>query len=161
MARRGQSGLIRYAFGTEGRGWRALVTPRTVLLLSAFLAVSTILAVSALSRPGASLKLARTPAPTRQLADGREVSFFRAYVVNRGESEARFTLAARLADGTPVELRGPTGHLALAAGERRQLDFAVLAPSSDGEQRTVLFQLQEDSGSIAASAEALLLPSPE
>ena len=72
MAGRGQPGLIRYSFGTEGRGARALLNPRTLLLAAATLALAAILVVAVQRRPEASLQVALShTAASRLLADGR------------------------------------------------------------------------------------------
>jgi hypothetical protein len=162
MARRGQPGVIRYTFGLEGKGLKALFNLRMALVLFALAGVTTALVLSAVHLPGASLKLTRTAAAPRQLEDGRVVNFFTVYVTNRTAEGGEYLLSAHLKDGSPLEIRGAATELHLAAGERRRLDFALVAPAVP--QRAVLpavFLLRDGRGRVTARAEALITPPQE
>jgi len=157
MAHRGQSGIIRYTFGLEGKGIKALLNLRMGLVLVALAGISTALVLSAIHLPEASLKLTRSTAAPRQLEDGRLVNFFTAYVTNRAAVAGTFTLSAQLADGSPLELRGPTTDVHLASGERRRLDFAVVSPAGPGRAAMpAIFALQNSQGRATARSEALI-----
>lgn len=157
MARRGEPGIIRYTFGLEGKGLNALLNLRMGLVLATLVGVTTALVLAVVHLPGASLKLSRTAAAPRQLEDGRLVNFFTAYVTNRATAAGTFTLSAQLADGSPLEIRGPATDLDLAAGERRRLDFAVVAPASlRPEAAQAAFVLRDNQERVAARAEALI-----
>jgi polyferredoxin len=117
MARLGQPGIIRYTFGLEGKGFKALFNLRMGLVLVALIGVTTALALSTVYLPEASLKLSRTAAAPRQLEDGRLVNFFTAYVTNRATEGRAFTLNAQsggwltardsgVGNGPPVGRRG-------------------------------------------------------
>jgi len=162
MARRGEPGIIRYTFGVEGKGARALFNVRTGLVFFALLGVSAALFLSASHLPGATLKLARSAAASRVLADGRLVNFFTVYVTSRGAETETFTLSARLADGRPLDIRGPTTELRLGSGERRRLDCALVVPSGvQGEKVPAVIMLHDSRGRVAARAEALITLSQE
>jgi hypothetical protein len=91
------------------------------------------------------------------LEDGRLVNFFTAYMTNRSTAAGAFTLRAQLADGSPLEIRGPATDFQLAAGERRRLDFAVVAPASPRPETVpVTFVLRDSQGRVTARAEALI-----
>jgi cytochrome c oxidase accessory protein FixG len=157
MARLGQPGIIRYTFGLEGKGPKALFHLRMGLVLIALLGVSTALVLSAVHLPETSLKLARSVAAPRQLEDGRLVNFFTAYVTNRASAAGVFNLSAQQADGSPLEIRGPKTELRLATGERRRLDFAVVAPAGPRNAAApAIFFLRDSRGRVTARAEALI-----
>jgi cytochrome c oxidase accessory protein FixG len=157
MALRGEPGIIRYTFGLEGKGLKALFNLRMGLVLVALAGVTTALVLSIVQLPGASLKLTRTAAAPRLLEDGRLVNFFTVYVTNRATEAGAFTLDARLTDGSPLEIRGSTPDLHLAAGERRRLDFALVAPAvSPGKSVPAVFALLDSHGRVTARAEALI-----
>jgi hypothetical protein len=151
------AGIIRYTFGLEGKGLKALFNLRMGLVLIALAGVTTALVLSTVHLPGASLKLTRTAAAPRQLEDGRLVNFFTVYVTNRATKAGAFTLNAQLADGSPLEIRGSAPDLHLAAGERRRLDFALVAPAATpGKSVPAVFVLLDSHGRVTARAEALI-----
>jgi len=155
MAMRRQAGIIRYSFGLEGRGLRALLNVRALLLATVFLGLATTIAVSTARHAPATLKIRRSTAAIRALPEGGSAAFFTAYVANRSNRSLRLDLRARLDDGTPVELRGQTRALELAAGERRRIDFAAIHPSGAGEKRLPLnLSLYDTEGNRLATARA-------
>jgi len=161
MAKRGQAGLIRYSFGTEGRGARALLNPRTLLLAGATLIMATILTVAVQGRPEASLQVARSrTAASKLLADGQQATFFNIWVGNRGKINSVYELQARdAADQTPLPLRGAPGGIALAPGANRRFDL-VLLTAPVVERRIVEFVLL-GSGRTLATARVRLDPEKE
>ena len=127
MARRGQPGIIRYTFGLEGRGPRALVNLRVALVATALLALLGILAVAAGERAPLSLKVARSATlMPRPVGSEQAINFFTLHLVNRETAPQQFLVTAQ-SGGTPVELRGPAQPIILEAGEKRRIDIGLLS----------------------------------
>ena len=59
MARRRQTGIIRYTFGLEGRGLIALLNPRMILVLTACAVLTLTMLIMASQRSPLTLALAR------------------------------------------------------------------------------------------------------
>ena len=157
MARRQQAGIIRYTFGLEGLGLRALLNLRMALVGLALIGVTAGLLLAAGQREPVSLKIARSSELLpRSLGNSQRVAnFYSAYLTNRTAD----ALAMRLTLAGPTDdlaLSGPTGLRVFAPGERRRLDFAIqadrqslteprsvdiLATAADGRQlaRSTLF----------------------
>jgi cytochrome c oxidase accessory protein FixG len=127
MARHNQAGIIRYTFGLQGRGLRALLNPRTALLTGACLIVAVALLVAATQRSPLTLKAARHPdlLPQRVATD-RVINFYTAYLVNHSDTSRTVSLSIGAAP-VAVQWRGPAGALQLAAGEHRRIDFGIEA----------------------------------
>lgn len=157
MARRQQPGIIRYTFGTSGRGWRALLNPRLLLVALALLGATAGLTLAVGQRAPVSLKIARSAAAVvRPLPQGQHAVFFAAYLSNRQQSPLLLTLQARSAD-TTLELRGLTGQLQLDGGERTKVEFALVVPALASDQvLDIEFQLLDDRGIILTRADATL-----
>jgi polyferredoxin len=130
MAHRHQAGIIRYTFGLQGRGLRALLNPRMALVAIACLLLAAGLLIAATQRSPLTLKAARNPALLPQtVAEGRVINFFTAYLVNR--SDQPVTVSIMVASG-PLEVkwRGPASPLRLAGSEHRRLDFGIEADAA-------------------------------
>lgn len=127
MAKRGEPGIIGYAFGTEGRGPRALLNPRVGLVALASVAVAVVLVSVTSGQSEVTLAVRRSAAPPRVLPNGETAVFFTGYVGNRGAKEVLLSLTAD-GPGGPLGLRGPVGSFPVTAGGRRQVDFALLLP---------------------------------
>lgn len=153
MARRHQRGIIRYTFGLEGRGARALLNVRMALVTLAFLAVATVLVVAIAQRSPLSLKVGRNPALLpRATANERVINFFTAYLVNRSREDqaVSFAIASEAFD---VQWRGPAGPVQLAAGEHRRIDFGLEAEARELSQlRQIELTLRNSAGSPVATA---------
>jgi len=160
MARRGQSGIIRYTFGVDGKGLAALVNLRMLLVGAAFTLLSAVLVVATLNRPEATLKLARagTIAP-RPLEDGRVATMFTTVIANRSSGPLSLTLSAHDDEGNFLELRGPVEQLQVQPNERRQLSILLVTPAPRQRQR-VDFKLSNSQGETLASSRAYLDPPP-
>lgn len=157
MARRGQNGIIRYTFGLEGRGPRALVNPRVALVTMAFLALLGILAVVAAERTSISVKAARNAAlMPRPVGTGQTINFFTLYLVNREASPQQFLVNAT-SGGSAVELRWPAQPIILNAGEKRRIDIGLLTDQA-GLPRPVSLELRAMDGRVLASEQLQLLP---
>jgi len=159
MQKRKQPGLIGYSFGTEGRGPRALLNPRTLLLGCATLALSAILVTAVALRSEASLKLTLShTASSRVLEDGQLATFFSAWVSNRSDSAHRYRiLASDPASGEELPLRGQTSDIELAPGENRALSF-VLTTAVPGGRQPVVFELRDERQRELASSRAEISP---
>jgi cytochrome c oxidase accessory protein FixG len=156
MARRGQAGIIRYTFGLEGRGPRALLNPRMALVLAACLALTGALAIGAGQSELMTIALARNPQLLpRDAGNGQIANFFSAYLANHASAPRGVEL--RLKDAANVELRGAGGVLTLAPGEKRRVDFALLTAASDlSVPLPVTLQLMTTDGTIQGEADAYL-----
>lgn len=159
MAARQQPGLIRYSFGVEGKGVRALLNPRTLLLSAALLVLSVAFFSAIYLKPVASLKISLShTAGSRVLQNNTQVTFFTAWVGNRGQSDNRYHLEARLGEsGTQVMLRGQTRDIELAPGGNREIQFVVTSAVIHTPQE-VVFALLDEQQTRLATATALLSP---
>ena len=157
MAKRNQPGLISYTFGTEGKGVKALLNPRTLLLSMATLTLVAILLFASQQRPAASLKIAVSHmAASRTLKDGQRATFFNAWVNNRSNNPAIYAIKARQADnGDSLTLKGQTAQLKMKAGENLRVDFVLVTPVPK-PRLDVEFVLLDQSGTEVAVSRAYL-----
>ena len=155
MAKRREPGLIRYTFGLHGEGAIGLLNPRVLLPAAAILILLAVLGIGLLDRPVASLKIAVShTAASRQLANKQTGTFFNAWVNNRSQETALYTLQARNKDsGQPLTLKGQV-RAELAAGENRRLDFVLVTPTH--ESLKVEFVLTDEEGLELSVAEAYI-----
>ncbi|MFU8819478.1 MAG: 4Fe-4S dicluster domain-containing protein [Desulfurivibrio sp.] len=140
MARRGSQGLIRYSFGTGGRGWRALLSPRPFLLSLILLLIGIAFFYLIAFRAEMSLQVNRVVGvESRVTAAGDEVLLFTAWVGSRAGGAETYRLLARAADGQTLELMGPGAEpVPLEPGQRRRLEFALALPPGPGGEKIVL-----------------------
>ena len=157
MAKRNQPGLISYTFGTEGKGLKALLNLRTLLLSMVTLTLVAILFFAAHQRPEASLKIAVSHmASSRTLKDGKRATFFNAWVNNRSNSPATYAIKARQAEsGTALTLKGRTSQLSMQAGENLRVDF-VLVTAVPKTRLDVEFILLDQNGQEMAVSQAYI-----
>jgi cytochrome c oxidase accessory protein FixG len=155
MVKRGEPGLIRYTFGLHGEGAMGLLNPRVLLPAITILALLATLCVALVDRPVASLKVAVShTAPSRQLANDQIGTFFNAWVNNRSQEAAAYTLQARKKEsGTALTLKGQL-RAELTAGENRRLDFMLVTPAN--KSLTVKFVLTDAEGLELSVAEAYI-----
>jgi cytochrome c oxidase accessory protein FixG len=146
MAPRGEAGIIGYTFGYGGRGWRTLLDPRLTAMALILLALLGGLVFAATHLTPVSLKLQRAAGMKPQIrADGRITTVFTGYLRNRGDRELHLTIAAALADGTPVDVSGPA-ELAVAGDENRRLQLGVVTPAPGGQPLEVIFTVSDHQG---------------
>ncbi|PLY01368.1 MAG: FeS-binding protein [Desulfuromonas sp.] len=159
MARCGETGLISYRFGDTGRGPKALLHPRTLLLGVALIGMCVILLVAVWQRSDASLKVAMSyTAASRLLASGQQVTFYTAWVGNRSSHPLTFELTARdKASGAALELKGQTRELTLEGGKTRRIEFALLTHVAR-QRLEIEFALHDRQGTPRALAAASVLP---
>ena len=157
MAKRNQPGLISYTFGTEGKGVKALLNLRTLLLSMVTLALVAVLFFAVHQRPEASLKIAVSHmASSRTLKDGKRATFFNAWVNNRSNSPATYAIKARQAEsGTALTLKGRTSQLSMQAGENLRVDF-VLVTAVPKTRLDVEFILLDQNGQEMAVSQAYI-----
>jgi polyferredoxin len=155
MAKRSESGLIRYTFGLHGEGAIGLLNPRVLLPAAAILLMLVLLSIALVDRPVASLKVAVShTAASRLLANNHTGTFFNAWVNNRSQETAAYILQARNKEsGEPLTIKGQV-QAELAAGENRRLDFVLLTPTN--ESLTVEFVLINKEGLELSVAEAYI-----
>ncbi len=158
MAGRNRDGLIRYTFGLEGKGARALLDVRVLLPAAAVLGLVLLLATLLHNRPMASLKVAVShTVAQRRLANGRIGTFFNAWVNNRSRQEATYTIHAYdAATGTPLPLKGQS-RARLRPGQNQRLDFILVTPAK--KSPAVRFTLQDTRGREIAAV-AARVPGP-
>lgn len=149
MARRRQPGLIRYTFGLGDRGWRALLSPRLLLLCFLLLAAVTAAVYLSGHRSVVSMQLNRVvEAEPRLRPDGAEIHLFAVRLGNRGNQPGSYHLQAQTAAGRELEMLGPgAAPLALGPGERRRWELALVLPPPTAEQaETIYFRLLDGEG---------------
>ncbi len=156
MARRRQGGIIRYTFGLEGRGPKALLNLRMALITGLCVALTVTVAVSAGQQHSVTLSLARNPQLLpREGGSGQVINFFSAYLANQTGTPGQVRL--HLSSPTGVDLRGPGEPVILAPGEKRRIDIAlVVAADRLAMPLPVTLQLLGADGRIQAQAEAYL-----
>ena len=158
MRKRREPGLIHYTFGVDNQGVAALFNPRTMILSLALLVLGSVMGFSVFTRADASLKVALShTAASRILQDGEQVTFFNAWINNRGTKEEVYRLEARMKDGASLTIKGQTEQLQLAAGRNRKLDYVLVSPPVD-EPFMVEFVLLDRNDRPLAVAEAVLSP---
>jgi polyferredoxin len=157
MSKRNQPGLINYTFGTEGKGAKALLNLRTLLLSMVTLALVAVLFFAVHQRPEASLKISVSHmASSRVLKDGKRATFFNAWVNNRSSSPATYTIKARQAEsGTALTLKGRTSQLRMQAGENLRVDF-VMVTAVPKTRLDVEFVLLNQNGQEMAISQAYI-----
>ena len=157
MAKRNQPGLISYSFGTSGKGVKALLNVRTLLLSLATLALSVILVFAVYQRPEASLKISVShTVASRVLQDGSRATFFNAWVNNRSNKSASYEIIARqTVNASPLTLKGQTSAIALGPGGNLRIDFVLITPVSEARLE-VDFILLDQTGSELANARAYI-----
>jgi polyferredoxin len=159
MAPRGQAGIIRYTFGLEGRGPRALLNLRMALVAMALLAVTGALAVAVGERAPLSFKVARNATLMAQpVGGGQAINFFTLHLTNRETTPQQ--LLIKIQPGDPaMELRGPAQPIILSGGEKRRLDIGLLTDLG-ALPRSISLVLQATDGSVLASERLQLLAPP-
>jgi polyferredoxin len=155
MAPSGQTGLIRYSFGTDGRGAKALLNPRSLLLTAAMLVLLLIFSFAVGNRQLASLKVSVShTVSARALKDGQLATFFNAWASNRSSARETYQLQARNAsDQRPLTLKGQTSKIVIEPGSNRKIDFVLVTdlPVEPIAVEFVLSTLAGDEVSIAAA----------
>lgn len=159
MARRNQPGIIRYTFGTEGRGLRALFNLRILLVATATVALAGLLAVAAGTRPPLSLKIARNATlMPRQVGAGEAINFYTLHLANR--HSAPLALRLQLVAGPArVTLHGPEQPIILKALERRSFEVG-LRTDLHALPATATLAVESTAGTRFASERLHLLPPP-
>jgi len=159
MASRSQAGIIRYTFGLEGRGPRALLNLRMALVTTALLAVTVVLMVAVGERAPLSFKVARSATLMPQpVGSGQAINFFTLHLANRETTPQQLLVKVR-DDGPTMELRGPAQPIILSGGEKRRIDIGLLTDLT-ALPRSISLELQATDGSLLASEQLQLLSPP-
>jgi cytochrome c oxidase accessory protein FixG len=160
MAQRGQDGIIRYTFGLQDRGLRALLNLRMALVAGACLIVTASLLVAATQRSPLTLKATRNPTLLPQVvAPDRVVNFFTAYLVNRSSQPLTVSITVAAAP-VAVQWRGPESPLQLAGGERRRIDFGLEAEAVQLSATPQVELVLRDASGATLAATRLTLTGP-
>jgi cytochrome c oxidase accessory protein FixG len=158
MHKRRQPGLIHYTFGVDNQGAKALLNSRTLLLCLALATLLAFLVFSVFTRAEASLKVSVShSAGSRILNDGQQVTFFNAWINNRGTEAEIYHLLVRSKTNLMLTLKGQTQKLTLAGGENRKLDYVLVSPAVQ-HSYVVEFELLNSQNQHLATAEAQILP---
>lgn len=160
MAKRNESGLIHYTFGTENRGPGALLNPRVLILGILLLALISALTYATVSRATASLKISLSPIVANRVVDARQSTLLTVWINNRTNSRQRYRLEAVSTATEPVELRGQTSEIAIAAGGNYQLHLMVLTPVRE-QSFMVEFRLYNRTSQQVATARARITSVPD
>ena len=157
MAAQGETGIIRYTFGVDGLGWRALLSPRLLLLSGLLLLLSAGLLLASLTRADAVLKLARAQNTVcRPLAGDLHPVFFSGSLANRANRPRTFTLQARRSSSAPLGTKGATV-FHLDGNARQMVHLAVFAPiPPPGQTVPVIFAVLDEEGRSIAEQKALV-----
>lgn len=160
MARRNQTGIIRYHFGSNGEGAGGLVNPRTVLVATLLLVVLLILPLARGRATDYPLTISRTPGSVaRQIDPGHYLNVFTLTLSNRSDTELNAELKATTADGGAITLQGPGRQLTLAPHGHRQTTFTAVVPLTAGvEGHTLHFRLVAADGTLLGRAAATATP---
>ena len=159
MDKRQQQGLIRYAFGTENKGFAALLHPRTLVLASATILLSVILVAGVSNRSEASLKVSVSHTAASRILDAdSQVTFFNAWINNRSTRRMTFRLSANtVPPGTSLEVRGQTHNLQLDGGENLGVEFALLTGHVENPTPVTIY-LKDEQDTVHARSKATVLP---
>lgn len=154
--RRGDSGLIRYTFGSarkEGAAKRkALLLGGVSLLLVALFAGAVAL------RKEATLKVQRAAGgEVKRLPDGSLVNFYTAYVENRSTAPGIFSLQAGDLPGHRLELIGPVRDLQIPDNSNRKIDLALKILPAPKEREDVELKLVKDGKTVSSTTLPLLI----
>jgi len=132
MAKRGEEGIIRYTFGANDLGWRALLTVKAAALVLIVIAIGLGTVFLATHRATASFRIGRSSLLASRLTEGgHQLTFFSGSIVNRRQTPQRFTLRVVNQNGEALIIKGATD-FALAGNEKRDITLAVDSPLISG-----------------------------
>ncbi len=131
MARRDEPGLIYYTFGVENRGAKGLLNLRVLLLGLLLISLLSALTYATLARASASLKVSLAPTAVSRIVDNLQTSLFTVWINNRSTENQEYQLRVVALEDEPLEIRGQTEQIPVAAGANYQLRLMVLAPVSN------------------------------
>ena len=151
MAVQGEPGLIDYHFGTEGksggvaRGAKGFINRRSLTLAGVILFVTVMLTVGIVTRKEATIKIAHShTAAGRTLADGSRVTFFTAWINNRGLKSHTYELNAEdIFSDSPLILKGTHRNITLEAGGNRKVDIAIVSEQATALRTAQIYLLQD------------------
>lgn len=155
MARRGEPGLIYYTFGVDSRGAKGLLNLRVLLLGLLLISLLSAMTYATLARATASLKVSLAPTAVSRVVDNQQTALFTVWINNRSTEHQEYRLRAVSPGGEPLEIRGQTEQIPVAAGGNYQLRLMVLSPVSN-QPIMVEFQLLGNHQQPVATATAQL-----
>ena len=147
MARRQQTGIIRYSFGLDGHGPKALLNLRMALVGLALIGIVTGLVVAVTQREPVALKVARnSELMPRSIANQQIVNFFTAYLTNRSSGPLEIQLQL-VNQNNDLSLSGPVKLQKIEAQKKMRLDFAIQSKAVNSSRpRPVELQVSDASG---------------
>jgi len=156
MAKRGESGIIEYQFGQEGKGPRAAFNPKRAAVFLLVTALFAAFVYTATHRKTAAIDIGRSPLPARE-ARGNTIVFFRATLTNFTGHALRLRLSVTEADGTALDIKGPST-FSLPPRGREAVTFAVSAPASSAAAgpRPVFFTISTERGKVLQTIKGYL-----
>lgn len=159
MAKRGEEGIIRYTFGEQDLGWRALLTPKSAGLALIVIALLVSTVFLATQRAAASFKIGRSSlVASRLTTGGRQQTFFSGSIASRRQTPQQFTLHVADQAGARLAIKGTT-HFALLGNEKRDFTLAVDTPIISGPQPTpITFSLVAEQDGAMIEVAAYLTP---
>lgn len=158
MDKREQHGIIRYSFGLENKGIKALLNIRVGLLVLALVLVLGALALVITNRPDVSLNVARNVNLLPRLTtDDKVANFFSAYLTNRQEQKISVYFALADTDES-LQLNGATSGYELEPREKKRFDFSITAPVEGlAKRRSTDILVMSDAGQPLAKATIYLV----
>lgn len=159
MAKRGEEGIIRYTFGVNDLGARALLSPKTagLTLVVIVIGLSTIFLAS--HRATASFKIGRSSLVTSRLTEGgHQLTFFSGSIASRRQTPQQFVLSVLNHAGEELEIKGST-RFDLAGNEKRDITLAVDSPIISGVNPSpITFRLVAEQDASIIEVAAYLTP---
>lgn len=152
MARRNEPGLIYYTFGVDNRGAGALLNLRLLLLGALLIALSGALTYATLARATASLKVSLAPTTASRLVDHQQTTLLTLWINNRSNEDQQYQLQAVGPANEPLEVRGQTEDIPVAAGGNYQLRLMVLTPVSNQPFMVEFYLLDNHQQRVATAA---------
>jgi cytochrome c oxidase accessory protein FixG len=139
MSSRKEKGIIGYTFGTENKGWRALLEPRIILVGIASILLLAALLYGASHRSTISFKLRSSPSVKGKLLGSDQLlTFYDSYFRNLSSDSQHLTIKASLEDGEDVTIKGPDS-LSLKANEKRFVRLGLITnnPAEDSKLQVI------------------------
>jgi len=160
MTKRGEPGLISYTFGVDNRGAGGLLNLRVLLLGLLLIGLFSALTYATLARATASLKVSLAPTAVSRVVDNQQTTLFTVWINNRSTEDQEYQLQAASPGAEPLEIRGQTEQISVAAGGNYQLRLMVLAPVSN-QPIMVEFHLLDNRQQSLATATARISASAD
>lgn len=125
MTKRGENGIIRYTFGLEGQGIKALFNVRMALVGTAFCLISGLLIFMLLHRNEVTISAERNQEIwSKYIKQNQIVNFFTIHITNKVMESKKIRLSLEKGQGDII-LNGATTLQGLQAGEKKRYDISL------------------------------------